>query len=235
MLLVEKERPPSRARRRFTKEFKDDAVALVLDGDRPIARVAHVLGVGATSLGDWVRQARIDRGEEPGLTTEERSELVRLRRENSKLRMKRELPCERRPFGFRSRATGPLLVGPCPEGRGVPDHSRVPGCRREPPGVLRLVRPPEGGALPCRAGRGRTGRRDTPCPRRLRRGLRVAQGHSGAAPPRPAGEPQTGLPAHETPRHLRHTQKAQAPLEGVPRCRTGSWGPGAPRLPPRPP
>ncbi len=149
MLLIEKERPPSRARRRFTKEFKDDAVALVLDGDRPIARVAHDLGIGATSLGNWVRQARIDRGEEPGLTTEERSELVRLRRENSKLRMKRELPCERRPCGFRSRATGPLLVGPCPEGRGVPDHSRVPGSRHEPPGVLRLAARQKAGPSPA--------------------------------------------------------------------------------------
>ena len=91
MSLMEKEGPPGRARRRFTKEFKADAVALVLDGERPIAHVAHDLGIGATSLGNWVRQARIDRGEKPGLTTEERSELVRLRRENSKLRMEREL------------------------------------------------------------------------------------------------------------------------------------------------
>ena len=49
------------------------------------------MGFGATSLENWVRQARVDRGEKPGLTTEERSELVWLRRENSKLRMEREL------------------------------------------------------------------------------------------------------------------------------------------------
>ena len=53
--------------------------------------MAHDLGIGATSLGNWVRQARINRGEKPGLTTEERSELVWLRRENSKLRMEHEL------------------------------------------------------------------------------------------------------------------------------------------------
>jgi len=88
---MEKERPPGRARRRFTKEFKADAVALVLDGDRPVAHVAHDLGIGATSLGNWVRQARFDRGDRPGLTIEERSELVRLRREVAKLRMEREL------------------------------------------------------------------------------------------------------------------------------------------------
>ena len=55
MSLMEKERPPARSRRRFTKEFKAGAVALVSGGDRPIARVAHDLGIGATSLGNWVR------------------------------------------------------------------------------------------------------------------------------------------------------------------------------------
>ena len=91
MSLMDTERPPGKTRRRFTREFKADAVALMLDGGRPIAHVARDLGIGATNLGSWVRQARIDRGEKPGLTTEERSELVRLRRENSKLRMEREL------------------------------------------------------------------------------------------------------------------------------------------------
>ena len=86
MSLMERGGPPGRARRRFTKEFKADAVALVLDGDRPIAHVARDLGIGETSLGNWVRQARVDRSDRPGLTTGERSELVRLRRENSKLR-----------------------------------------------------------------------------------------------------------------------------------------------------
>ncbi|WP_419927033.1 transposase [Candidatus Poriferisocius sp.] len=52
---MEKERPPGRARWRFSKEFKAGAVALVLDGDRPVAHVARDLGIGATSLGNWVR------------------------------------------------------------------------------------------------------------------------------------------------------------------------------------
>ena len=51
-----------------------------------MADVARDLGIGESNLGNWVRQARVDRGERPGLTTAERSELVRLRRENSKLR-----------------------------------------------------------------------------------------------------------------------------------------------------
>lgn len=83
--------PPGKTRRRFTKEFKADAVALVLDGDRSIASVARDLGIGETNLGNWVRQARIDRGDRPGLTTTERAELARLRRENARLRMERDL------------------------------------------------------------------------------------------------------------------------------------------------
>ena len=80
-----------RSRRRFRGEFKADAVALVLDGDRSIVSVARDLGIGETNLGNWVRQARIDRGDKPGLSTEERAELARLRRENARLRMEREL------------------------------------------------------------------------------------------------------------------------------------------------
>jgi transposase-like protein len=89
---MERESPsPGVTRRRFSREFKADAVALVLDGDRPAAAVARDLGVGEGTLGNWVRQARIDRGERAGLTTSERAELARLRRENAKLRMEREL------------------------------------------------------------------------------------------------------------------------------------------------
>ncbi len=55
MNVMEKDRSPGRARRRFTTEFKADAVALVLDGDRPVAHVACDLGIGETSLGSGVR------------------------------------------------------------------------------------------------------------------------------------------------------------------------------------
>lgn len=60
------------------------------DGDLTIAEVARDLGIGENSLGNWVRQARVDRGERTGLTTAERSELVRLRRENSRLKVERD-------------------------------------------------------------------------------------------------------------------------------------------------
>ena len=82
---------PGRTRRSFPREFKADAVALVLDEGRSIASVARALGIGESNLGNWVRQARVDRGEREGLTTTERAELARLRRENAQLRMERDL------------------------------------------------------------------------------------------------------------------------------------------------
>lgn len=78
-----------RARRSFTDEFKADAVALVLDEDRKIVHVADSLGNGEGTLGKWVRQARIDRGERAGLSTSGRQELSELRRENAALRISR--------------------------------------------------------------------------------------------------------------------------------------------------
>jgi transposase len=81
MSVMEQE-PPRRARRKFTDEFKADAVALVIVEDRTVVDVARSLGVGEGTLGNWVRQAHIDRGERAGVSTTEHEELVRLRREN---------------------------------------------------------------------------------------------------------------------------------------------------------
>ena len=53
--------------------------------------MARSLGIGESNLGNWVRQARIDRGERQGLRTSERAELERLRRDNARLRMERDL------------------------------------------------------------------------------------------------------------------------------------------------
>jgi transposase len=53
-------------RARFTPEFKADAVAMVTDADRTIVEVAQALGLVEQALGNWVRQARIDRGERAG-------------------------------------------------------------------------------------------------------------------------------------------------------------------------
>ena len=81
-----------RARRRFTDEFKAGAVRLVLDEDKTVAQVARDLDLTASALSGWVERARADRSDgKTGLTTAERAELSRLRKEVRELRMEREL------------------------------------------------------------------------------------------------------------------------------------------------
>ena len=67
-----------RTRRQFTPEFKRDAVELVRTSGRPIAEIARELGIYDSTLGNWVRQDRIDRGEQEGLSSEERARLGEL-------------------------------------------------------------------------------------------------------------------------------------------------------------
>jgi transposase-like protein len=90
MAIMEK-KDTLRGRRSFTVEFKTDAVAMVLDDGRRIVDVADAIGVGEGTLGNWVRLERIERGERAGLTRDDRSELVELRKENARLRMERDL------------------------------------------------------------------------------------------------------------------------------------------------
>jgi transposase len=80
-----------RNRRQFTAEFKRDAVELVRTTGRPIAEVARELGIYDSTLGNWVKQDRIDRGEREGLTSDERVRLGELERDNARLRMERDL------------------------------------------------------------------------------------------------------------------------------------------------
>jgi transposase len=80
-----------RNRRQFTAEFKRDAVELVRTTGRPIAELARELGIYDSTLGNWVRQDRIDRGAQDGLSTDDRARLRELERENTKLRMERDL------------------------------------------------------------------------------------------------------------------------------------------------
>lgn len=81
-----------RARRQFTDEFKAGAVALVLNEGKTIAVVARDLDLTPSALRGWVIQARADRDSgESGLTSDERAELAKLRKENRELKMEREL------------------------------------------------------------------------------------------------------------------------------------------------
>ena len=80
-----------RARRSFTPEFKADAVRLV-QGSKIVPDVARDLDLTETALREWVRRAEADASERQDvLTTDERQELARLRRENKQLRVEREI------------------------------------------------------------------------------------------------------------------------------------------------
>ncbi len=76
---------------KYPPEFRRDAVAMVLDERRSIADVGRAVGVNAGTLGNWVNEARVERGEREGLTVDERGELAELRAENARLRMERDL------------------------------------------------------------------------------------------------------------------------------------------------
>lgn len=85
------EKQGRRSRRFFPPEFKADAVRLT-KGGKTIAQVATELDLTETALREWVRRADADAGERQDvLTTEERQELGRLRREVKQLRQEREI------------------------------------------------------------------------------------------------------------------------------------------------
>ncbi len=75
----------------YPAEFKEEAVRLARSSGKPVAQIARDLGVSFESLRHWVKQAAVDEGSREGLTTDERSELTKLRRENQTLRQEREI------------------------------------------------------------------------------------------------------------------------------------------------
>ena len=80
-----------RTRPAYPPEFRREAVELLRAGRSP-RELAESLGVSEQTLRNWRRQDQLDRHErDDGLTTDERAELVRLRRENARLRQERDL------------------------------------------------------------------------------------------------------------------------------------------------
>ena len=75
----------------YPPAFRIEAVRLVHGSDKSLAAIAEDLGVSEPTLRNWVRQAEIDDGTRDGLTTAERAELVRLRREVRTLRQERDI------------------------------------------------------------------------------------------------------------------------------------------------
>ncbi len=75
----------------YPPEFRREAVELVRSSGRSIPQIADELGVSPQSLRNWARQGDVDAGRAEGLTTDEREELRRLRRENRRLTQEREI------------------------------------------------------------------------------------------------------------------------------------------------
>jgi transposase len=82
----------SRSRPPYPEEFRREAVALVRSArDRSVPQIAKELGISGQTLRNWVKQAEVDRGARHGLSSDEREELGRLRRENRVLAEEREI------------------------------------------------------------------------------------------------------------------------------------------------
>lgn len=82
-----------RPRRSFTPEFKAEAVRLCQIGDRTISRIASDLNISENALREWVQRAKIDAGSggTGALTSDEREEFMRLRREHKRVLMDLEI------------------------------------------------------------------------------------------------------------------------------------------------
>jgi transposase-like protein len=82
-----------RKRRSFTAEYKAEVVRLVRESGKTIGQIARELDLTETAVRAWVERATIDDRQDPEgpLTTEERAELARLRRDNKRLEMERDI------------------------------------------------------------------------------------------------------------------------------------------------
>ena len=78
--------------RRYPKEFREGAVQLARQGERPIADIARELGIAESCLRNWLKRDQLDRRErDDGLTSAEREELRELRRRVRRLEQEKEI------------------------------------------------------------------------------------------------------------------------------------------------
>ena len=82
-----------RQRRTFSPEYKSEVVKLIREGSKSVGQVCRDLDLTETAVRRWFAQAEVDAGHgaDGALGTDERAELRRLRRENTQLRMEREI------------------------------------------------------------------------------------------------------------------------------------------------
>jgi transposase len=83
--------PQHKTRRQFSKQFKAETIALIRSSGQSVPQVCRDLDLAESVVRRWLAQAEIDDGRREGLTTVEREELTRLRRENRVLREEREI------------------------------------------------------------------------------------------------------------------------------------------------
>lgn len=76
--------------KKYTPEYRGEAVRLVIDNSRPIAEVARDLGINEGTLGNWVNKHRADHPASEDLGITDRARLRALEKENAELRMQGE-------------------------------------------------------------------------------------------------------------------------------------------------
>jgi transposase len=81
--------PPTRPP--YPPQFREEAVRLMRSSGKPLAQISRELDVSEQTLRNWRKQTEIDQGEREGLTTDEKEELARLRRENKVLKQEKEV------------------------------------------------------------------------------------------------------------------------------------------------
>jgi transposase len=91
MSIMETMQREKRPRRSFSKEFKAEVVELFRTSGKTVREVARDLDLTESAVREWVRQAEVDGGRREGLSTAEREELARLRKENRVLREERDI------------------------------------------------------------------------------------------------------------------------------------------------
>jgi transposase len=129
----------------YPLEFRREAVELLKRSGKSVPVLASALGVSPQSLHNWARQIDIDKGRREGLSSDEREELRRLRRENRILAEEREILKKWRPSSQRTaRPGGDLPVHRGDEGRLDQDDMPLAGC--QPLGLSRLGSPPDLGS-----------------------------------------------------------------------------------------